>query len=190
MKPQEPSPAAPSSPGGKSRGFPRLAAALGALALAGTVLRAAPPAAGKAPGAADLSRLFERIGPDYKKAQELPDTFFNPFKVEATLELSMQKRGAAVTEQSIAEAVGRRGVSGLLYSTQAGMNQVIIGDQVFRVGDELSFPEGDSGAAAPLLPGASVILREIGDRSLVFDFTAEVESSRRSTFSLRSFWRP
>jgi hypothetical protein len=147
-------------------------------------------AAQTSPGPAAFSKLASLIGTDYKKPSELPDTFFNPFKVEATSESMLQKKGAAVTEQSVAEAVGRRGVSGILFGSKGGLNQVIIGDQVFHVGDELTFPEGDAGASAPLVPGASVILREIGEKNLVFDFSAEGESGRRSTYSLRNFWRP
>jgi hypothetical protein len=43
---------------------------------------------------------------------------------------------------------------------------------------------------APLVAGASVILRGVDPKDLVFDFTAEGESARRSTFSLRNFWAP
>ena len=153
----------------------------------------APPASGApalAASSAALARLISLIGPDYKKGAELPDTFFNPFKVEATMELALQKRSAAVTEQGIAEAVGRKGVSGIIYAGNAGLSQVIIGDQVFRVGDELDFPDGEGGAMTPLVGGASVILREVDPKDLVFDFTAEGESARRSTFSLRNFWAP
>ena len=155
----------------------------------------APAASGTAPsalaaGSAALARLISLIGPDYKKGAELPDTFFNPFKVEATMELALQRKGAVVTEQGIADAVGRKGVSGIIYSDNAGLSQVIIGDQVFRVGDELNFPDGEGGAMAPLVAGASVILREVDPKDLVFDYTAEGESARRSTFSLRNFWAP
>jgi hypothetical protein len=136
-----------------------------------------------------LAKLIPLITPDYKKAQELPDTFFNPFKVEATMELSGQKRAGTVTEQSVADAVGHKGVSGIIFAPEPGMNQVIIGDQVFRVGDELNFPD-DGGAMAPLLSGASVILREVDGKNLVFEFTAEGGISRRSTFSLGNFLRP
>ncbi len=164
------------------------------LILADAASGAAPPsgpiAGSPAIGTAALARLISQIGPDYKKAAELPDTFFNPFKVEATMEMTLQKRGAQVTEQGVADAVGRKGVSGIIYAANAGLSQVIIGDQVFRVGDELSFPEGDGGAMTALVAGASVILREVGAKNLVFDFTAEGESARRSTFSLRNFWAP
>lgn len=164
------------------------------LILADVASGAAPasgaPAGSPANASAALARLINLIGPDYKKAMELPDTFFNPFKVEATMEASLQKRSAAVTEQGVAEAVGRKGVSGLIYAANAGLSQVIIGDQVFRVGDELDFPDGEGGAMTPLVAGASVILREVDPKDLVFDYTAEGESARRSTFSLRNFWAP
>jgi len=164
------------------------------LILVGAAAGAAPSAgqgAGKPAGeTVPWTRLFALVGPDYKKAREIPDLFFNPFKVEATTELSMQKKGAAVSEQSVAEAVGRRGVSGIVYAANAGASRVIIGDQVFRIGDELSFSDGASEAAVPLVPGASVILREVRRDSLVFDFAAEGESARRSTLPLRTFWRP
>jgi hypothetical protein len=131
--------------------------------------------------------LFSLIGPDYKKPQEVPDTLFNPFKVEASNEL-MQRRGAAVTDQSVASAVVHRGVSGVVYGGDGRANQVIIGDQVFRIGDELTFPSAEG--SSPLLPGASVTLREVNRNSLVFDYATEGEGSRRAIVSLRSFWRP
>ena len=137
-----------------------------------------------------LSKLFVMVGSDYKKAQELPDTFFNPFKVEATTDITQQKKGITIDEQSVAEAVGRRGVSGILYAADPASNQVIIGDQVFRVGEELDFPGANDSAAAPLLLGATVVLREVGEKGIVFEFIAEGEAARRSTYSLRSFWRP
>jgi hypothetical protein len=164
------------------------------LILAGIAFGAAPsapPASGAAAGGnAALAKLIPLITPDYKKAQELPDSFFNPFKVEATIELTDQRKAAAVTEQSVADAVGRKGVSGVIFAPEAGMNQVIIGDQVFRIGDELNFPDAEGGAMAPLLAGATVVLREVDAKNLVLEFTAEGAPPRRSTFSLLTFLRP
>jgi hypothetical protein len=162
---------------------------LAALAF-GAAPSAGPATAGPEIGNAALAKLIPLITPDYKKNQELPDSFFNPFKVEATLELSDQKKAATVTEQSVADAIGRKGVSGVIFAPQPDMNEVIIGDQVFRVGDELDFPDGDAGAMGPLLAGANVFLREVDGKSLVLEFTAEGGTPHRSTFSLGTFLRP
>ena len=179
------------SPAGPAAGWfgPAFRTALLFLLPAGLVFGAAPPAS-PALSSAELAKLISLIGPDYKKAQELPDTFFNPFKIETTVEFSGQKKSSAVTEQAVAEAVGRKGVSGVIYAANIGMSQVIIGDQVFRVGDELDFPDGESGASVPLISGANVVLREVSATNLVFDFSSEGEAAHRSTFSLRNFWRP
>ena len=148
-----------------------------------------PPGRAAAPGGA-LPGLFALIGPDYKKPIDVPESFFNPFKVEATSELLQQRKGAAVTEQSVAAAVARRGISGLVYAPDGRSDQVIIGDQVFRIGEELTFPEGDGGGLAALVSGATVTLREVNSGSLIFDFAAEGELPHRAVVSLRSFWRP
>jgi len=145
------------------------------------VLAAGPAAA--APG------LYSLIGPDYKKPVEVPDTLFNPFKVEMSNDLN-QRKGAVVTDQSVAAAVTHRGISGVVYAADGQMSQVIIGDQVFRIGDELSFPEAEGGALAPLVAGASVTLREVNAQSLVLEYSAEGEKARRAVVSLRAFWRP
>lgn len=160
------------------------------LVLAGAAVAAPSAGPGPGPDGAALARSFALLGPDYKKPRDVPDMFFNPFKIEPSFELSAQKRGAAVSEQGVADAVGRRGVSGIVYAADAGMNQVIIGDQVFRIGDELTFPDGSGGQPVPLVAGASVVLREVGRNTLVFDFAADGEAAHRSSFSLQGFWKP
>lgn len=153
------------------------------------LLAAVAPLAQPAPAApAEHALPLSLIGPDYKRPIEVPDSFFNPFKVEATLELGDQRRGAAISEQSVAAAVLERGISGIILDGDPSRSQAIIGDQVFAVGDELAFPQGDS--LVPLLAGASVTLRAVGERSLQVEFTAEGEGARRAVVSLKNFWRP
>ena len=53
------------------------------LAVLAAVPLNAAPAAPSAP-AATTPALFDRVGSDYKKPQEVPDNFFNPFKIQAT----------------------------------------------------------------------------------------------------------
>ncbi len=74
----------------------------------------------------------------------------------------------------------------------AGANKVIIGDQVFGVGEELSFPTKDTAKDEPdpLVAGASVVLLEVKPESLTVEITAEGEPPRRLAYPLRNFWRP
>ena len=120
----------------------------------------------------------------------MPDNFFNPFKIQATGSAAPRKASAAITNELVSEAVGHRGVSGLVYGTPAATSHVIIGDQVFGIGDELVFPDGDTGKDIPLVAGAAVVLREIGAQDLALDLTPEGEATRRINFPLRAFWRP
>jgi hypothetical protein len=154
--------------------------------LAAGPLGAAPASAADSAGPS----LFDRVSSDYKKPQEVPDNFFNPFKIQATGSAAPRKASAAITNELVSEAVGHRGVSGLVYATPAATSHVIIGDQVFGIGDELVFPDGDSGREVPLVAGAAVILREIGGHDLALDLTPEGEATRRISFPLRAFWRP
>jgi hypothetical protein len=134
---------------------------------------------------------FALIGPDYKKPVELPDTFFNPFKVAGAGGAAVQKKGGeGVTNQVVSEAMAHRGVSGVLYAASGADDRAIIGDQVFALGEELSFPDGDKGGLAPLVAGATVVLRAIGAESLSLDVTPEGEPTRPMTYSLRAFLRP
>ena len=70
-----------------------------------------------------------------------------------------------------------------------GTGRVIIGDQVFAVGDELGFPDGEKPGLAPLLAGSTVILREADAHHLVLEVSAEGEVPRRVNFPLVDFWR-
>ena len=154
------------------------------LPLAATALAAAKPLTPSAPSPLDP---FGRIGADYKQAQELSEGFFNPFKSRA---LGTARREAAtVTNEAVAAAFGRRGLSGLLYAPEARADRIVVGDQVFAPGDELAFPDGDPGDAAPLVAGATVVLRAVGHDQLQFDVTPEGEPARRFALPLRAFWR-
>jgi hypothetical protein len=134
---------------------------------------------------------FDLVGIDYKKPQELSDAFFNPFKIQASIGSGSQKKdGAAVTNDTITDALGKRGVSGILYAPQGDRNRVIVGDQVFGIGDEITFPNADSDALSPLVPGASVVLRTVTSGSLGLDVTPDGEPARRIAYPLRAFWRP
>ena len=152
---------------------------LGLLVALAPLLRGADPAD-------DPFRLF---GVDYKKPQELPENFFNPFKNQATGSDLARREAASVTNESVASAIGRRGIFGIVYAPDARTDRVVVGDQVFCLGDELSFPNGDQAAFSPLVAGASVVLREVRPDNLQFDVVPEGEPARRLVFSLRGFWR-
>jgi hypothetical protein len=139
--------------------------------------------------AAEESR-FNSVQTDYKKPQELSEAFFNPFKVHATVQELQKKGSAAITNETVIDAVAGRGISGMLFAAKPTMNRVIIGDQVFSVGEELTFPDLEKGGQAPLLVGANVILRRVRSDGLELDVNTETEPVRRVNFPLRNFWRP
>jgi hypothetical protein len=151
--------------------------------------RAAPVLPGSILAADDESR-FNSVRPDCKKPQELSEGFFNPFKVHATVQELQKKEGSAVSNETVIEAIASRGVSGMLFAAQARMNRAIIGDQVFAIGEELTFPSLEKGGQIPLLAGATVVLRRVRSDSLGLDVTTETEPARQVNFPLRNFWQP
>ncbi|HVW21056.1 MAG TPA: hypothetical protein VHC86_07550 [Opitutaceae bacterium] len=164
-----------------------LALALSLLAAA-AARGAAAPAARPAP---DPSGRYSLIGDDYKRAQVLPDSAFNPFKIQAATTLAgSRKEGAPATPESIADAVEHRRVTGVLLADVPADNRVIIGDTVFGVGDPLEFFDKDKGAAVPLAAGMTVVLREVRRDALGLDVGQDGESPHRVDFPLRTFWRP
>jgi hypothetical protein len=139
----------------------------------------------------DSASRYDLIGMDYKKAAVLPDSVFNPFKIQAAELPGGGKRDTVgATNESILAAVERHRVSGVLLAIDTAANRVIIGDQVFGVGDPLEFFDQDKGEAVPLVMGANVVLREIKRDSLALDVGLEGETPHRIDFLLRSFWRP
>jgi hypothetical protein len=156
-------------------------------------VRGDPPA--RAPAqtpAADLASRFSLIGENYKNAVVLPESIFNPFKVQAATGLpgAGRKDAAGASNESIADAVEHHRVSGILLAPNPADNRVILGDQVFGIGDPIEFFDKDKGVAMPLAMGANVVLREIKRDSLVLDVGIEGEAPHRVDFPLRTFWRP
>jgi len=145
------------------------------------------PLRGQGPSPSDDS--FSIIGADYKKPQELPENFFNPFKSQASGSDLARKESVSVSNEAVAGAIGHRGILGIVYSPDARADRIVVGDQVFAIGDELSFPDSDKPGLSPLVAGASVILREVRQDNLQFDIVPEGEASRRLVFSLHGFWR-
>jgi hypothetical protein len=142
--------------------------------------------------AAPEERLFSNVGPDYKKPLVLTDTFFNPFRAQAPESVLQKQESASVTNESVGAAIGHRGISGLVYATAGESDKVIIGDQVFSIGDPLEFPSKDANqdGMVPLVDGASIVLREVKAQSLTFEITPEGEATRQLVYPLRGFWRP
>ena len=161
----------------------RTAAALLGL-LAASAVHAAPP-----PVDSSLTP-YDRVGVDYKTPQVLTETFFNPFHVQASADAMQKKEGAAVTDEAVTAAIGVRGVSGVLFGARPGSSRIIVGDQVFSIGDELTFPDADKGGVLPLVKGASVVLRRVSRDSMGLDISPETEPTRRMNIPLRDFWHP
>ena len=131
---------------------------------------------------------FNLIGEDYKHARELPPTLFNPFKSQASNAALARKETASVTDESVSDALTTRGLSGIVISPDAEANRVVVGDEVFGVGDELSFPDPKRPTLDPLVTGASVLLSAIRQENLEFEVRVEGEPPRHMTFPLHSFW--
>jgi hypothetical protein len=139
-------------------------------------------------GAPSVAEPFVAVRPDYKKPQVVPENFFNPFRARTAAENADHRDPALVSNDAVAEAVTTRSVSGLLLGGVRG--RVIIGDQVFAIGDPLEFPDDRSSGMAPLIPGTSVVLREVRRESLLLEIDSEGDAPRWLTYSLRSFWQP
>jgi len=133
---------------------------------------------------------LKRLGPDFKKPIEVPETLFNPFKIQSVNELAPHKKEVAtVSNGQVADALGKRIISAILYSPTPKRNRAVIGDQNFEAGDELVFVN-DKGQREPLVAGVSVYLREIGEKTLQIEIATQGEASRLMAFSLRDFYRP
>jgi hypothetical protein len=166
--------------------IPCLALAALASGLAAPAVRAAAD-----PAASDVASKFNLITDDYRKPAVLAESIFNPFKVQvATLPGGGHKDAGSITNDSLADAVGRHHVTGLLLAADAAGNRVIIGDQVFSIGDPVEFDEPGKEAPAPLVAGAVVVLRAVKKDSLSFDVGLEGENAHRVDLPLRDFWRP
>jgi hypothetical protein len=166
-----------------------------ALVLAGAAaaaLRADAPRAVPPGGpAADLASRFDLIGENYKKAAVVLESVFNPFRIQSAEAPGGSRRDPAdITNEAIVAAVEHRRVSGVLLAPVAANNRVIIGDEVFAVGDPLEFFDLGAGATQPLVAGVSVTVREIRTDRLALDVGRESEAPRRVDFPLRTFWRP
>lgn len=152
-------------------------------------------ALGAVPAAVDLgdpASRFAAIGDAYKQAEVLTDSLFNPFKIKGAVGLPGGKGrdAAAVTDQGIADAVERRRVTGILLAPDPANNRVIIGDEIFSVGDALQFFDRDKGVDEPLALGATVVLKDVKQDSLAVEVSPDGENPRRLELTLRTFWRP
>jgi len=131
---------------------------------------------------------FELIGPHYKAPQELPPGYFNPFKSQTTSAALARKEAPTVTNEAVAEAMTKRGVSGIVLSPDLRTNRVVLGNEVFGIDDELNFPDPKATEPAPLLGGANVVLRAIRVENLELEIRVEGEAARTMTFPLHRFW--
>lgn len=162
-----------------------------AAAAAAATLRAAPASPAPVPDAADLSSRFRLIGEDYKHASVLPPSLFNPFSIRgAGLPGLGRKDAVDSSDQAVADAVLRRRITGLSLSPDAADSRVIIGDQVFQVGDPLEFFDPDKDTPAPLVLGVRVVVRAIERESLHLEVGVEGDAPHRVDIPLRTFWRP
>jgi hypothetical protein len=159
------------------------------LLAAASPLFAAAPA--PAPGPEAPAR-FQPVGDNYKKAAVLEESTFNPFKIQSATGVPGfgRKDTPAASNEMVAEAVAHRRITGVLLAANPADNRVIIGDEVFGVGDTVEFFDRDKGANVPLAAGASVTIHEIRQNSLLLDIGLDGESPRRLDFPLRDFWRP
>lgn len=148
---------------------------------------AAPAAAGPLDGSAPL---FSQLTEDYKRPVDVPNSFFNPFKIQAGVRAGDDRRDTAVaSDGAVRAALSQRGLSGVVFDHDAAQNRAIIGNQVFAVGDELQFVD-DSGKTSSLVPNATVILRAISATQLTLDVATGGEAPHPVTYSLHTFLQP
>jgi hypothetical protein len=134
-----------------------------------------------------LPDRFSLVDSQYKVARELPPTFFNPFKSQANGP-GGRKETASITNEMIADALSKRGISGIVLSADARAERVVLGDEVFGVGDELAFPAPKQPVPVALVAGSTVLLTVIRAENLEFEVRVDGEPSRRLTFPLHAFW--
>jgi hypothetical protein len=150
----------------------------------------ARPARGAGVSRDGASRLA-LVGDDYRKVEVLPPSFFNPFKVRATSAIPLDRdSNLKITDDAVLQSLEHAGVTGMLLASGGRECRVILGDQVFGVGDTLEFPDGDNPVNTPLLKGAKVVLKGITPVDLDLEVTFAGEAPHPLTFPLRSFWRP
>ncbi|HEY3756922.1 MAG TPA: hypothetical protein VGL42_12290 [Opitutaceae bacterium] len=137
----------------------------------------------------DLQTPFGQMTVDYKNPVEVPANLFNPFKAQLLQKGDDHSAVATVSDDAVRAAVASRGLSGLVLAAAASDNRAIIGNEVFGVGDELSFTD-DKGASAPLVSSATVVLKSISKQTLLLELTAGGESPRMVAISLRAFLAP
>jgi hypothetical protein len=125
-----------------------------------------------------------------RAAVTLDENFYNPFKLtarQAALPLSAQ---STLTNEQIAQLLRQRKIQGLIFGAD-GMTgkRVIIGDEVFAVGDEIAFYNDDY-ILTHLSSAGIVRLIKITRESLEFDISVSGQPSRRMDYSLSAFFAP
>jgi hypothetical protein len=125
-----------------------------------------------------------------RAAATLDENFYNPFKLtarQAALPLSAQ---LTLTNEQIAQLLGKRKVQGLIFGTDGVTGKrAIIGDEVFAVGDEIAFYDNDY--VITRLSSAGIVRSvRITRESLEFEISVSGQPSRRMDYSLSSFFTP
>lgn len=157
-----------------------------ALVLPGALAGAPPvrPAGPTVP--VDLTR-FNEFTSTYKEPAQVPPNFFNPFKIQAMTDAHSRHDVLAVNNDAIVAALTLKGLSGFVCNSGAEPGRAILGDEVFSTGDEITFATAKTGEA-PVVPGASVVLKEVTADHLVFEVTPSGEGPRDVNLAVRQFW--
>jgi hypothetical protein len=151
----------------------------------------APSVGAQSEMASELSSKIAFIGDDYKKRVAVTDALFNPFKVQVSIDTGVGHRDdGAVTDESIVSALEARRISGITFASNPAANRVILGDQIFGVGEAVEFFDDRNDKMAPLVSGVRIVLREVKQDSLVFEVAGENAAARRLIFPLHRFWQP
>ncbi|HKB92261.1 MAG TPA: hypothetical protein VKC60_17220 [Opitutaceae bacterium] len=128
-------------------------------------------------------------------ADALPDAFYeriyDPFQFRTTnrtpiVDKEGEKIAPALKLEDIAVLLGKRGVQGVVYPEREAGSAVIIGDTLFRIGDELVFPIDDK--VKPLTPQARIFLRRIRKQSLDLEVQPTTGPNQTVVYSLSTFW--
>jgi hypothetical protein len=125
-----------------------------------------------------------------RAAVTLGENFYNPFKLTARQAALPLSALSTLTNEQIAQLLGERKVQGLIFGADGVTGKrVIIGDELFTVGDEIAFYNND--CVLTRLSSAGIIhLVKITRESLEFEISVNGQPSRRVDYSLSSFFTP
>ena len=134
------------------------------LVLLAAPLMAVPSSADQPPA----NPLF-KLTPDYRGVVTLDESLISPFRKPEARALQAANLSVLTTGPNISAVLTKfkeMRLSGVIPSTSKRTGVIILGDQVFKEGEELSFPGKTTRLSEPLLEGHRVKIRSITGEGL------------------------